>query len=155
MEYTSSVILNAPIEKIFSFCSSKEGFLSHFPYRCRWKTGCSKWEYGTDFSFEFRYLGVWFTHSAKISGFTQNEYFEDTMQRGLYKYFVHQHIFEPHGVGVKYTDKVIFSLGFGDLADRTVGLKTMEKLFSSRHKRMKEILEANPIATFSNLTREN
>jgi ligand-binding SRPBCC domain-containing protein len=139
-----SVLIKAPVEAVFAFCSSREGFERHFPHPVRWESGPAQWHQHSELVFRFRYLRWWVSYRTRLTRWEPNRRFVDEMVAGPYKRFVHTHSFEPAADGTLYTDHVAFSTGFGRWIDRTVALKQIQSTFKERHARMKHALESDP-----------
>lgn len=59
------------------------------------------------------------------------------MKKGFpYKYFKHHHFFEPEGIRTIYTDRVKFSLGFGNFLDKTIGKFIIDSIFIKRRQNL-------------------
>jgi ligand-binding SRPBCC domain-containing protein len=141
--FEASVLVRAPVDDVFAFASSREGFERHFPYKVRWMDGPDQWGDGCELRFKFRYLGVWLNYVTKVVRFEMNKCFVDQMIAGPYKYFVHTHSFQPVNEGTLCTDRVEFGSGLGSWIDRHVALPQIRATFGQRHERMKAILESN------------
>ena len=140
--FEHSVVIEAPVEKVFAFCNSREGFQRHFPHKVRWQHGPENWGRNCELTFKFRYLGMWLPYKTKITEWRPNHMFRDAMVVGPYKRFVHTHSFRAVKEGTLYTDRVEFSIGLGKWIDRTIGLRQIRSTFAKRHAQMKAILEA-------------
>lgn len=144
MEYRISTFIPRPVEDVFGFCSSRSGFMDHFPYRIDWVSGEEIWHEGDELDFRFRVGPVWIRYVAKIKRFKQNESFVDVMKKGPYKYFEHEHHFQSVENGTVYTDALRFSLGLGKAVDFAVGLPITASTFKKRHALMVAALSQQP-----------
>lgn len=139
MKYKKAVKIDAPIDKVFNFCTSPYGFEKHFPHRIRWFDKQEKWQLGSIIEFEFRFFLIWMYWKTEITAYENNNLFIDIMKVGFpYKYFNHHHFFEPEGDRTIYTDWIEFSLGFGDFIDRTIGKLITHSIFTKRHQKLKK-----------------
>ena len=137
MKYKKTIKIDAPIDKVFNFCASPHGFEKHFPHRVRWVNKHEKWNLGSIIEFKFRFLFTWMYWKTEITAYKKNEFFADIMKVGFpYKYFNHYHFFEREGNKTIYTDKIEFSLGFGDFIDRTIGKIIIDSIFTKRHQNL-------------------
>lgn len=127
----------APPEAVFAFSTSLAGFREQFPFRLDWLGGPEQWAHGDVLDFKYRVAGLWFRHRATIVELEPGEAFTDVMERGFFRVFRHRHRFQPHGGGTRVTDAVEFSLGLGDVMDRTVGRALLERTFRRRHDALK------------------
>jgi ligand-binding SRPBCC domain-containing protein len=57
---------------------------------------------------------VWLTEIAHVR---EGEYFVDEQRIGPYRFWYHEHCFEPAAAGVKMTDRVTYSVPYGILGD--------------------------------------
>ncbi len=149
-KFKSSVLIKAPVEEVFAFCASRQGFEQHFPHKIDWQDGPEIWHEGCELKFRFNYLRCWLNYKTRITRWEENRFFVDEMCAGPYKRFVHTHLFEKVEDGTLYTDCVEFSTGFGQWIDRLIGLRQIKATFDKRHARMREILE-NPAASESHV----
>lgn len=143
--FEQSVLIKAPVEAVFAFCSSRAGFERHFPHPLRWESGPEQWRQHSELAFQFRYLRWWVHYRTRLTQWEPQRRFVDEMVAGPYRRFVHTHSFEPVGGGTLYTDHVAFSTGFGRWIDRTVALRQIRATFKQRHARMKHALESGPL----------
>ena len=44
--YTRQVLVNAPPNQVFRYCTSQTGFCQQFPFPVRWLTGTDHWQLG-------------------------------------------------------------------------------------------------------------
>jgi|SRR5690554_303213 len=141
MIYKRSSYINKPLEEVFSFCSSRDGFLKHFPYKTKWISGADHWKGpGETLRFVFSVGPKKIDYIAEITQFQKNSYFVDVMRKGPYKYFVHEHHFRRHGEGTVYQDVLKFSLGLSPALDWLIGLPMTAMTFRKRHTLMKKAL---------------
>lgn len=142
MIYQKSSVIERPLEDVFLFCSSKEGFLQHFPYKTEWISGADRWtKPGELLSFTFKFGLRKIDYVAEITDFKDGRYFIDVMKKGPYKYFIHEHHFEQDGHRTIYKDVIRFSLGCSALIDIIIGLPITALTFRRRHKLMKRALD--------------
>jgi ligand-binding SRPBCC domain-containing protein len=80
-----------------------------------------------------RHFGVVITHTSRITAFEPPRYFQDSMVRGKFKSFCHDHYFEESGGGTVMRDVMQFEAPLG-LVGRVV-----EKLLLEDH--MRDLLE--------------
>ncbi|MDJ0796952.1 MAG: hypothetical protein QNJ51_08965 [Calothrix sp. MO_167.B12] len=139
MKYKKTIKIDAPVDQVFNFCASPHGFEKHFPHPVRWINKHDQWNLGSMIEFNFRFLFIWMYWKTEIIAYEKNEFFADAMKVGFpYKYLNHYHFFEPEGNKTIYTDKIDFSLGFGNFLDRTIGKIILDSLFTKRHKNLKK-----------------
>jgi len=63
-------------------------------------------EMGQEVTFEARHFGLRLRHSARITAFDRPRRFQDTMIRGAFKSFVHDHSFEERESGTLMIDRL-------------------------------------------------
>ena len=94
-----------------------------------------------------RHLGVTQHFTSRITAFEPPSYFQDSMQRGAFRSFVHDHHFTAVDGGTLMTDLLEFRapLGIlGRLAERIVLKRYLERLLASRAAVIKDACEAAP-----------
>lgn len=141
MKFEKSIFIAQPVEEVFEFCASRQGFMAHFPYKTQWDFGEERWTTpGEELGFTFKVGPMWIKYIARIEDFQERKSFVDVMQKGPYKYFRHEHYFEEVENGTVYKDVIHFSLGLSPVLDYLIGLPATAMTFSKRHKLMKEAL---------------
>src|SRR5262249_24539353 len=115
---THSLVLAVPVATVFAFCTSRTGFLAHYPNPIRAYRGDEQWLLGSEFWLDYRYFGVPQTWHGKVTQYELNHHFTDLMVSGMFRYWEHTHSVEAAPEGTKYTDSVRFSMGFGRMIDR-------------------------------------
>lgn len=141
--YSRSIVLEATPERVFGFCSSRVGFVAHYPNPILAYRGPDHWTAGSEFWLDYRYMGLAMTWHGKVTEFEPNQYFKDLMLAGMFRYWEHTHVVEPAGTGTKYTDSVRFSLGLGRWIDRLFVKPSLEKFFERRHELLRSALQGN------------
>ena len=53
MNYTKTIQINAPVEQVFQFCTSPDGFEKHFPHSVQWISTEKNWCSGSIIEFKF------------------------------------------------------------------------------------------------------
>jgi ligand-binding SRPBCC domain-containing protein len=102
-------------------------------------------ELGEEVTWRGRHFGVYQTFTSKIMAFDRPRYFQDTMQRGAFKSFVHDHYFTALREGTAMRDIVVFAapLGIvGRLAERVILRRYLERLLTGRAAAIKQSLES-------------
>lgn len=143
MNYTKTIQIDAPIDKVFAFCASPDGFEKHFPHSVKWIRTEENWGNGSIIEFKFSFLSICLYWKAEIIEYQPNKLFTDVLRSSFpYKYFRHSHLFESQEKKTIYTDKIEFSFGFGDLIDKVVGIPILKSTFNQRHLNMKDFFES-------------
>ena len=142
MEYEKTVIVNAPIDKVFDFCASPFGFEKHFPYKVCWLDKQKKWDLGSVVEFKFCYFLIWIYWKSEITTYEKYVLFVDLMKVGFpFKYFKHHHYFTSQNKNTVYRDKIEFSLGYGSFIDKTLGTMIVNLIFTKRQQNLQEYWE--------------
>ena len=92
-----------------------------------------------------RHFGIIQHFTSKITVFDPPSHFQDSMQRGAFKSFVHDHFFTTQGDGTNMKDVLVFAapLGFlGRLAEKLVLRRYLERLLVRRAGALKAASEA-------------
>lgn len=101
-------------------------------------------ELGEEVTWRGRHFGITQHFTSKITAFDPPRHFQDTMQRGAFRSFVHDHFFEATGEITTMTDVLAFSapLGIlGRIAEKLVLTRYLERLLASRGAAIKEAVE--------------
>jgi ligand-binding SRPBCC domain-containing protein len=100
---------------------------------------------GEEVTWEAKHLGVRQRLSSRITGFDRPSYFQDTMLRGAFKRFVHDHFFVLEGDMTVMSDRLEFEapLGMlGRLVDRVVLSGYLTRFLSERNAVIKRVAES-------------
>lgn len=133
MQFETQVRVPAAPDEVFDYCATVEGFRTQFPFPVRWLEGPASWQGGDVLDFRYRVGGIWMRHRARIVEFERGRCFVDEMTDGLYRSFRHTHRFIADGDRTCVRDQIEFSMGYGNLVDRLIGLPTLGSTFRKRH----------------------
>jgi ligand-binding SRPBCC domain-containing protein len=100
---------------------------------------------GESVTFEGRHFGFVLRHTSVISRYDKPRYFQDSMTRGMFKSFMHDHSFEEHGDTTLMRDELRFAapLGvLGTIAEVLVLRKYLEKFLIERNGLIKTVAES-------------
>jgi ligand-binding SRPBCC domain-containing protein len=103
-------------------------------------------ELGEEVTWRARHFGVTQHLTSRITAFDRPRYFQDAMQRGAFRSFVHDHFFEPRAAGTLMIDAFTFAapLGIlGILAERLVLRRYMTRLLTARAEVIKAFAESD------------
>jgi len=93
-------------------------------------------ELGEEVTWRARHFGIAQHFTSRITAFDRPRFFQDAMQRGAFKSFVHDHTFEATTVGgTTMTDTLVFAapLGLlGRIAERVVLRRYLTRLLTAR-----------------------
>jgi ligand-binding SRPBCC domain-containing protein len=140
-----SIHINAPIERCFLLSTNLElveKTLGMRPVRgktagmvaCGDKIVWSGWKFG-----------LLQKHESLITQYEQPTFFQDTMRRGRFKQYQHDHMFAEVDQQTLLTDKLRFSLPFGQLGKlvaRHVMIPYMCRLLRQRMMLLKHVAES-------------
>jgi ligand-binding SRPBCC domain-containing protein len=90
---------------------------------------------GEEVTWRGRHFGITQHFTSKITVFDAPYYFQDTMQRGAFRSFVHGHHFSEANGGTRMTDVLDFAAPFGLLGrivETLVLRRYLERLLISR-----------------------
>jgi len=101
-------------------------------------------ELGEEVTWRARHFGIVQHFTSRITGFDRPRWFQDAMQRGAFRWFVHDHYFEPDGDATRMIDVLAFSapLGFlGRIAEKLVLRRYLTRLLTVRAGVIREAVE--------------
>ena len=101
-------------------------------------------ELGEEVTWRGRHFGVVQTFTSRITAFERPSYFQDSMVRGAFKSFVHDHLFVAENGQTRMTDVLVFAapLGIlGRLAEKVLLHRYMKRLLTTRAEIIKTALE--------------
>ena len=102
---------------------------------------------GEQVTWEARHLGVRQRFTSQITAFSRPTYFQDTMQKGAFKAFVHDHRFEEQSGRTIMKDRVTFQspLGWiGQFVDWLFMSWYLRRLIEARNQTIRAALEQPP-----------
>lgn len=100
---------------------------------------------GDEVTWRARHLGVWQTLTSRITAFDPPRYFRDSMVRGAFSYFDHDHHFAPEPGGCVVTDVFDYAapLGLlGSFVERLVLDRYMERFLRERNELLRTLAES-------------
>jgi ligand-binding SRPBCC domain-containing protein len=92
---------------------------------------------GEEVTWRARHFGVVHHHTSRITAFDRPSHFRDSMVRGRFKTFEHDHLFQAVGGATLMRDVLLFEspLGIlGRLVDRLVLAKYLTRLLEERNR---------------------
>jgi ligand-binding SRPBCC domain-containing protein len=101
-------------------------------------------ELGEQVTWEGRHFGFRQRFTSAITAYDRPRHFRDSMVRGAFRSFVHDHYFEACDEGTRMTDVLAFQSPFGVLGaivDRLVMRKYLTRLLTKRNEIVKAALE--------------
>jgi ligand-binding SRPBCC domain-containing protein len=100
-------------------------------------------ELGEQVTWEARHFGIRQRFTSRITAYDRPRYFQDSMIKGAFHSFMHEHYFEPCPDGTVMRDVLTFHspLGpLGALVDRFVMSRYLRNLLTKRNETLKAIL---------------
>ena len=100
---------------------------------------------GEEVTWRARHFGVWQSLTSRIVIFDRPRHFRDSMVRGAFRRFDHDHRFEPCAEGTRMRDVFDYTspLGvLGRLADALVLERYMRALLEERNRVIKQVAES-------------
>lgn len=101
---------------------------------------------GEEVEWKARHLGLWWKMRVRITEFDPPRSFQDTMIKGPFHTFRHDHAFDPYDGGTLMTDVVRFQSPvpvLGALFDHLVVGQYLRRFLQSRNIQLKADAEAN------------
>ena len=98
-----------------------------------------------------RHFGLKVTHTSRITAYERPEYFQDSMVRGNFQRFCHDHYFRVDGSGTLMKDVMEFEAPFGPVGkvvDRLLLDRHMRKLLARRNAAIKRVAEGHEWRTY-------
>lgn len=96
-------------------------------------------------TFEARHFGLRLQHTARITAFEPPRRFVDSMTRGAFKSFVHEHLFEEGSEGTLMTDRIELRAPLGPIGRLAEWLfldRYIERLQRDRARQIKDHCES-------------
>jgi ligand-binding SRPBCC domain-containing protein len=100
---------------------------------------------GAEVTWRARHFGVWQALTSRITAFDRPRYFRDSMVRGAFKRFDHDHYFTPDGDGTHMRDVFDFTAPLGPLgwvAERLFLTRYMRGFLEARNRELKRVAES-------------
>ena len=104
-------------------------------------------ELGEHVTWEARHFGVRQRFTSRITAFDRPRYFQDSMIRGAFHSFVHDHYFETVQGATLMRDVLTFSSPLGPLGaivDKLVMAAYLRRLLAARNDVIKQVIENSP-----------
>jgi ligand-binding SRPBCC domain-containing protein len=140
--------INAPVEKCFDLARSIDFHLqSARATREQAVDGVTTGliSLGEEVEWKARHLGLWWSMRVKITEFDPPHRFQDTMIKGPFHSFSHDHVFDPCDCGTLMTDVVRFQSPvpvLNTLLDRVVLSEYLRRFLLLRNIQVKAKAEA-------------
>jgi ligand-binding SRPBCC domain-containing protein len=135
---TIATPIHAPIERCFDAARDLDlhlKSLAHTNERAVAGRTSGLIELGEEVTWRARHFGITQHFTSKITAFDRPRYFQDAMQRGAFKSFVHNHFFTVDDGVTTMTDVLVFSAPLGVLgviAEKLVLRRYLERMLTTR-----------------------
>ena len=106
---------------------------------------------GDSVTWRARHFGVWQELASRITVFDRPRHFRDTMVRGAFKRFDHDHFFEAEGKGTRMRDVFDYAAPLGPLgwlAEHLFLTRYMRRFLEQRNRELKGVAESAAWAQF-------
>ena len=106
---------------------------------------------GQQVTWRGRHFGVMVRHTSEITAYQFPNYFQDSMVRGLFKSFRHDHHFETVGEKTRMRDAMEFEAPLGVLgiiAERVALENHLRDLLRSRNETIRRVAESDEWKSF-------
>lgn len=103
-------------------------------------------ELGQEVTWRAKHLGVWQSLSSRITAFERPAHFRDSMVRGAFRRFDHDHYFEPCAEGTRMRDVFDYTSPLwilGRAADRLFLERYLRSFLAERNRVVKEVAESD------------
>ncbi|MBM3223460.1 MAG: SRPBCC family protein [Candidatus Tectomicrobia bacterium] len=100
---------------------------------------------GAQVTWRGRHFGCLHAHTAQVTACNRPHHFRDAMVRGRFKWFVHDHYFEPTAGGTRMRDVLEFAspLGvLGRVVDALILTRYLRRLLHQRNALIQQVAEA-------------
>jgi ligand-binding SRPBCC domain-containing protein len=101
---------------------------------------------GEEVEWRARHFGFWMTMRVRITALNRPTYFQDTMAKGLFRYFKHDHTFKEKSGGTLMIDQLEFGAPIpllGSIVDRLVLKKHLHQFLEQRNQMLKSAAESD------------
>jgi ligand-binding SRPBCC domain-containing protein len=98
-------------------------------------------------SWRARHFGIWFSVTSRITAFRPPGHFRDSMKRGPFKRFDHDHFFEFNNGATVMRETFDYTSPFGllgNIVDSLILERYMTALLTRRNVDLKRVAETNP-----------
>ncbi len=140
--------VSAPIDRVFDLSRSIDlhvASTAHTGERAIAGVTTGLIELGQEVTWRAKHFGVWQNLTSRITVFDRPKHFRDSMVRGAFARFDHDHTFEDHGPFTHMIDRFDFDAPLGILGRLASGLflrRYMERLLLERNRVIKQAAES-------------
>ena len=141
--------IHAPVDRVFDLSRSVDlhvASTAHTGERAVAGVTSGLIELGQEVTWRARHFGVWQHLTSRITAFDRPAHFRDSLVRGIFRRFDHDHFFATSGGGTVMRDVFDFRspLGIlGRIADRLFLVRYMTHLLATRNALIKTVAESD------------
>jgi ligand-binding SRPBCC domain-containing protein len=95
-----------------------------------------------------RHFGFWLRHTSRITAMKSPDYFVDEMEKGCFKNFRHEHVFEADHDNCIMIDRLYYETPYailGQLFDRLILKKYLTNFLKIRNSAIKKLAETKQL----------
>ena len=143
--YQTEMWVDAPIDKVFEFFSNPANLEQITPPWLKFKMVQPQYlsiGSGTIIDYRLRLHGIPITWQSEITEWNPPYHFTDVQRKGPYRHWVHTHEFNEAGTGTFIRDSVDYKVPGGYLVDRLFVRKDIERIFTYRKSKLRELMTA-------------
>jgi ligand-binding SRPBCC domain-containing protein len=143
----TATAINAPIERVFNLARSIDLHVSSSSQSREQAVGGKTHGLiclGESVEWRAKHFGIWQRMTNKITALSEPDHFHDSMTKGAFKYFEHDHFFTQTGNQTTMRDVVDFQSPFGivgSVVDWLVLRPYLERFIVNRADYIKQVAE--------------
>ncbi|MEY2485124.1 MAG: hypothetical protein QOH39_772 [Verrucomicrobiota bacterium] len=144
-----STEIHAPVERVFDLSRTVDLHMASTAHtgECA-VAGVSSglMAFGQEVTWRARHFGVWQHLTSRITAFDRPAHFRDSLVRGIFRRFDHDHFFAATGSGTLMRDAFDFQSPFsilGRIADSLFLVRYMTRLLATRNTLIKTVAESD------------
>ena len=134
--------LPRPLEEVFNFFADPHNLEALTPALLRFEfltPGPVEMKPGTRIDYRIRLHGFPVLWQSEITVWEPPHRFVDRQNRGPYRLWIHEHMFEARDRGTNIRDSVRYAVPGGALVQKLLVSRDLEKIFSYRRRKLQEI----------------
>lgn len=144
---TIETLISAPVERCFDLARDLDLHTRSMAHTNEVAVGgrtSGLIELGEEVTWRARHFGITQHFTSRITAYDRPRHFQDAMQRGAFRSFVHDHFFTGDGPQTTMTDVLLFAAPLGILgviAEKVVLKRYLERLLRARARTIKAAAE--------------
>jgi ligand-binding SRPBCC domain-containing protein len=140
--YEQSQTVDAPIDRVFAFFSDARNLTVITPHWINFQIRTPQpieMKKGLRIDYSLRIHGMPLKWQSEITRWDPPHIFMDEQRKGPYKYWIHEHRFASENGRTRVSDHVRYAVTGGVVVQRLFVAKDIEKIFSFRKQKLREI----------------